>query len=187
MKMIRNAFFAVAALAAVLGFSAPPSFAASAQLCGPAGDNTGSRRVVNPNTNVAYTMDGRGCAVVDSADVGWFQSQGYVSIAPFRSVTAKGQTAAFTMILPPGTFIRDIIAQETSGATVTGGLKIGTTAGGTDVVSVLALTSLNLVTTQEVSMAKRVFSSTAPQTLFVGAVSSFNSSAVNLTVIFGYF
>lgn len=185
MKMLRTIGFAAAL--ALIGLAVPAQ-AASVVLCSPPSPSAnGSKRVVNPNTTTAYTLNALGCGVIASADVGYFLSQGFIVDSPSRSMTIAGQTAAFTMTLPAGTIIRDIIAQETSGASVTGGLKIGTTAGGTDVATGLLLGASTQIIVPEVSMSKRIFSPTAPQTLFVGAVSSFNSSAVNLTVIYEYF
>lgn len=185
MKMLRN--FGIAAALALIAFAVPAQ-AASVVLCSPTTTTSGgSKRVVNPNTSNAYTLSSVGCALIAAADVGYFQSQGYSLDTPMRSMTIAGQTAAFTMTLPAGAIIRDIIAQETSGASVTGGLKIGTTAGGTDVATGMLLPASTVIITPEVSMSKRVFSATAPQTLFVGAVSSFNSSAVNLTVVYEFF
>lgn len=177
-----------AALLAVSAFAAPAS-ASSVMMCAqkPTSGGNGPARVVNPNTSAAYVLNNIGCALIDQADQGYFASQGYTVIAPVRSVVAKGQTDRFSMTLPAGAYIQDIIAQETSGAAVTGGLKVGTTSGGTDISSNIVLGASSFAVALDVSIAKRAFSATAPQTIFVGPVTSFNSAAVNVTIIYGYF
>lgn len=90
------------------------------------------------------------------------------------------QTAAFTIDLPANCYITDIFIEETAGNAVTGGVKIGTTNGGTDVVSAFAVGANSIAMIPSASILKKVFSRSAVQTLYFGAVSSFNSA--NLTV-----
>jgi hypothetical protein len=187
MKMIRNLCLAAVALAFVVT-SILPAQASSVWLCIPVTNSAGSKRVVNPNTTNAYVTNGRGCALIGSADIGYFQSLGYAQVGTFQAIVALAQTTSFSMILPAGTFIQDIISQETSGAAITGGIKIGSTSGGSDVLAGMTVSASTLNMATDVSMSKRVFSATAPQTLFIGTVqNSFNSAALNLTIIYGYF
>lgn len=191
MKMFRNTILAAAALASAIGFSVSPAFAGSVVLCSPATDTQGSRRVTNPNTSVSYTLNGIGCGVIGSADVGYFLSQGYSLDSPFRSVVASGTANNFSAVIPAGAYIRDIIFQETSGAAVTGGMFVGSTATTSDVVSVsVAVGSKGLGVATDVGIAKKAFSATAPQTIFFGAFGSggsFNGAAVTATVVYGIF
>lgn len=188
MNMLRK--LAAAAAFSMLAIAAMPAQAANVVLCSPVSDANGPRRVVNPNTTTAYTLNGVGCALIASADVGYFLSQGFAVDGPYRSMVVSGQTSAFSLTLPAGAYIQSVILQETSGAAVTGGVKIGTTSGGTDVVAAIVMPASSLAMTSDASFGaaqKRAFSATVPQTLFFGAVSSFNGAALNATVVYTYF
>lgn len=187
MKMLRKLLFAIAAVGLLATVSAPPAEAALVRMCAPSSDTTASKRVVNPNTNVAYTFGARGCALISPLDIGYFLSQGYV-VDPPSAIAYKFVAANSSIILPPAAYIDSITVQETSAAAVTGGLKIGTTAGGTDVVAAATCGASCLITITDVSLLKRVFSATAPQQLFMGAVTNFNSGPeITVTVHYSYF
>jgi hypothetical protein len=188
-------------LAAALAFAGAaflataPAYAASVTLCefDQASKASGPRRVVNPNTGDAYVTNGQGCALILYSDVGYFQSQGWTLGTPYIAQSNQGnvQTGGLTFVLPAGTIIRDIIWQEVSNVTPTGGIRMGTTSGGSQVVAGFALAASSLVSTPEVSMLERVFPTTTsiltPTTLYVTPVTSWAGSAVDVTVIYGYF
>lgn len=56
------------------------------------------------------------------------------------------------------------------------------TNGGTDIVVAQAVSANAFVGVSDASILKRVFSETAFQQLFFGAVTSFNSSSLDITV-----
>ncbi len=190
MNMLRKAFFAAALAGLVL--AALPAQANNIAMCAPdvSGAASGPRRVTNPNTNNTVNLNSFGCGNVLSQDVGYFLSQGFGLNAPFAAVIASGIANNFTAVLPASTYIRDIIYQETSGATVTGGMFVGSAATTSDVQRGVSLAAAGLNVTSDIVMVKRAFSSSAPQTLFFGAFSaagSMNQAQVIATVIYGYF
>ncbi len=89
-------------------------------------------------------------------------------------------TAAGTFVLPKNTYIDDIIINNTTANAVTGGIKIGTTLGGTDVVTALAVGANATVYANPTGIAKRVF--TVDTTLYIDAVAAFNSASLNISV-----
>jgi hypothetical protein len=74
-----------------------------------------------------------------------------------------------------------ILVDETTGNAVTGGINIGTAAAGSQIVSAQAVSgsSLNI----DCTLLKRYFSDTNPQTVYVSAVTGWNSASVNLKLI----
>jgi len=82
-----------------------------------------------------------------------------------------------TNIVPKGYQLESIYFKNTTANAVTGGIKIGTTSGGSDVVTAepVAGNSEGLMT-----LNKKFFSSTADQTLYVNAVTSWNGASINL-------
>ncbi len=193
MTTLRKSLIAAIALASFIGLATPPAFANQVVLCAPyaASGANGSRQVTNPNTTTSYVLDGRGCGRFGTADVGYFQGQGFTGVGQLRSIITTGSANNFTAVLPAGAYISDIVFQEISGASVTGGMFVGSTATSSDVVSTsVSLSSLGYGIATNVGLAKRVFSATAPQTLYFGAfgaTGSFNSAQVRATVVYGFF
>ncbi len=58
-------------------------------------------------------------------------------------------------------------AQNLNGNTVTGGINIGSAAGGNDIVATLAVGANALIVVPNASVLKRASSTTAPTNLFV--------------------
>lgn len=190
--------FALLAFAAAFALSlAQPQKAEAAfgqVLCAPdATANTRNRTIGGTGSAVPsgtlYVLNGQGCAFIGQADVGYFLSQGYNGGQNSFSIAQTGIIAQdFTSLtLPAGAYVNGIVIRETSGAAVTGGIKIGTTAGGTDVVAAATCGSGCLISVTDVSLLKRVFSATATQKLSVDAVSSFNGAALSITVLYSLF
>lgn len=98
--------------------------------------------------------------------------------------SALAKTAAFTLasVLPEaGTYlVKQIVIVETAGNAVTGGIKIGTTSGGAEVVTAQAVGASGQV---NATLAKSVFVLAAAQTFYVDAVSAWNSANINLYVV----
>ncbi|MCH7529255.1 MAG: LamG domain-containing protein [Candidatus Marinimicrobia bacterium] len=91
----------------------------------------------------------------------------------------KGITADTTLtgVVPAGYRIRSITVEETAGNAITGGLKIGTSAGGTQVVNAQAVGASALV---DCALGTRLFSLTTAQTLYVEDVTAWNSASIDL-------
>lgn len=171
----------------------PPADAAAQVLCRPhpASGRPGPARVTAAS-GTAYNLDNRGCAVIAAADTAHFLNQGYLPGPLLESLAQSGLTAAsspspFEFNLPAGTFIQHIIVNNTTANAVTGGIKFGTTAGATDVVSALTCGASCLTFVADSALAKRVFSSTASQKIFVNAVTSLNNASLDITIVYGRF
>lgn len=95
------------------------------------------------------------------------------------------KTAAFTFPVPAGYYIKDIFVENTTANAVTGGIKVGTTDGGVDVVAALAVGANALTYVLDAALLKRIFSLTAATTLYFDAVTAFNSASLNVTIILG--
>lgn len=104
-----------------------------------------------------------------------------LAVTGVRKVVATGQTAAFTMTLPAGAIINWIVFKNTTTNVVTGGMKVGVTLGGTEVVNAVAVGNSVYVTAfplvRSVSLA-------SPATLYFDAVSAWNSANLNVTILY---
>ena len=102
----------------------------------------------------------------------------------YQRLTANGVSANSAVVtVPANCFIDLILYQETAGNTVTGGLKFGSTLAGTDVVASQTCTGGSTGHVPDSALSTKVF--TTPQTIYAGAVSSWNGAKVNLTFIIG--
>lgn len=88
-----------------------------------------------------------------------------------------GVTANTTLVVPGGYRISSLDLVETAGGTVTGGLRVGTAAAGADVVAAAPVTA-NSVTTAD--LLKNLFSATAPQTLYLEAVTAWAGASLRV-------
>lgn len=101
--------------------------------------------------------------------------------SPSRIGNYGAKTAAFQVVVPKYHRIAAITLLESNGAAVTGGINIGTTNGGSDVVAAHALGANGFV---EANVLKRIFSASADTTLYVTAVTSWNGAAVTLGLLY---
>ncbi|WGR74340.1 MULTISPECIES: hypothetical protein [unclassified Bradyrhizobium] len=194
MKSVRNLFFAALALAAAF-VSAPEARAFQNVLCAPNSMTSVAKRMVNPNTNNAYVLNGQGCAVIAQADIGWFVSQGFSAGPPFGpnilyatgTLPASGTGDIVVGSIPPGAYLQHIVINNLTANAVTGGLSFGTTANGTDIVAAATCAANCLVTVADSALLKRVFSTTAATPIHMAPVTSSNSASLNVTLVYGYF
>lgn len=84
--------------------------------------------------------------------------------------------------VPAGYFIDNISVQNTNGNIITGGLKIGTTTGGVDVLTAVAIGANSFLKIPDASLLKTAFSVTVATPLFVQTVTLWNSANINLTM-----
>lgn len=98
--------------------------------------------------------------------------------------TILAATAAGNFVLPANCVLRDIIVANTTANAITGGLKIGTTAGAVDIVAALAVGANAFVFVTDALLLKRAFSATVPQQIFYDAVTAWNSANVNIHFIY---
>jgi hypothetical protein len=85
-----------------------------------------------------------------------------------------------TVVVPAGMSILQIIIENTTGNAVVGGVKIGTSSGATDVVAAFAVASSSLTHVSDSVLLKAVFSMTADTTLYIQAVTLWNSASLNI-------
>lgn len=84
--------------------------------------------------------------------------------------------------VPAGYFIDNISIQNITGNIITGGLKIGTTTGGVDVLAAVAVGANSFLKIPDASLLKTGFSVTVATPLFVQTVTLWNSASINLTM-----
>lgn len=107
--------------------------------------------------------------------------------APGSAIILKttGLTAASSLgTLPIGAVIQQIVVQNVTVNAVTGGIKIGTTAGGVDVVAAQPVGANALTSIASASIALQVFSTVATQQLFIDAVGAWNSANVSVWILY---
>lgn len=95
-----------------------------------------------------------------------------------------GQTSASSVLIPAGAGILQIYVRNTTANAITGGLKIGTSAGADDVVSALAVDAAAFTFVADTALLKRVFSMSLDQTLYFDAVTDWNSANIDIYVTF---
>jgi hypothetical protein len=184
---MKRLLIALGLVAAFAAFDSRPADAYTVKVCSPSrsGAALGPARITAGTSGTIYSTDARGCALISSADLGDFSALGYAVESPYKSVVAKALTSAGTVVLPPSTFIQDIIVEEDSGAAPTG-VRIGTVANGSDVLATSNVSASSIVIPEDDSKSTRAFSRTLPQTLYISAA-SFGSSRLNVTILYGYF
>lgn len=101
-----------------------------------------------------------------------------VSIIALDAVTANT-----TASIPAGWAIDSVYAVNTTANAITGGLKIGTTDGGVDVVAAVALGANFVGHIPDATLLKRLFSTASAQTLYLQAVTLFNSASLNIRIV----
>lgn len=196
MKSFRALLIAGLAAASLLA-AAPPASAAQLMMCAPdaVAAATGGRRVVNPASGGgAYVLNSAGCALVAQADIGYFASQAYTVTSAQNSLIyttgalpASGTADIVGPSVPAGAYIKMIIWQNTTANAVTGGMSLGTTANGTDIVAAQALAANALVFTTDALLLKRVFSATAGTPLHFAPITSSNTANITITVVYDFF
>ena len=98
-------------------------------------------------------------------------------------VTVTAAAAAGSFNVPAGYAIQYVFIQNTTANAITGGLKFGTTAGGTDVVAAQAVGANAILSVLSADITKRIFSRTAPQTVYFTAVTAWNSASVDIKIL----
>lgn len=193
-----------AAALALLPFGGTAHAAASSQtthayLCAQQAAGTGpyNRRVVNPNTSNAYSLNGQGCALIANADIGWALSQGYTygpNIFTLQTVAFSPSTTSSTtgLVLPGYAYIVAVIVAETSGNELTDGWELGDSGSATAYTTgaACATQAANATCAAADSVLQRINATTngiSNDTLYWKCVTTCNSSsAVNITVLYSY-
>lgn len=92
-------------------------------------------------------------------------------------------TANGTISIPPGRSILQIRFRNTTANAVTGGIRIGTTTTGTDVVVAQAVAANAHLVIKDAAVLKNIFSISASTPLFIEAVTAWNSASVKVEII----
>lgn len=90
--------------------------------------------------------------------------------------------SAATFAIPRGHAIDSIYFRNRTANAVTGGIKIGTTAGGVDIVAAQAVGASAFGHVPAADLLKRFFSVTDRQVLYIDAVSAWNSASIDLYI-----
>lgn len=88
-----------------------------------------------------------------------------------------------TLTIPANHIIEEIIIENTTTNAITGGLRIGTSDGGAQVVVAQAVAASALLRILNAAILLGIFSTSAATTLYAQAVTSWNSASINITVI----
>jgi hypothetical protein len=100
--------------------------------------------------------------------------------ASFSTSRLAAVTANTTATVSKNGVIKSITIVNTTANAVTGGIKIGTTNGGTEVVAAQAVGANEILTISDASILKRIFSTSADTTLYIQAVTAWNSASLNI-------
>ena len=144
---------------------------------------TGTIKRISPSAIVST-----GCPTATLSQIGCSAPDGFTlevnsgildATSGVANIRLPGVTTNTTVTVPAGYRVSDICFTETAGHAVTGGINIGTTSGGTDVVSGFAVGafSFNCVGS---SLLKHTFSQLAATPLYIQAASAWNSASVNV-------
>lgn len=94
-----------------------------------------------------------------------------------------GKTAAFSFNVPAGYYTAQFFITNNTANAITGGLKFGTSAGGTDVITAIAVGANAVIHVPDATVLKRRYAKASAQTIFVDAVTAWNSANIDLDVI----
>lgn len=99
------------------------------------------------------------------------------------STTNAAITAAGSFVVPAGYAITQLYIVNNNANAVTGGLKFGTAAGGTQVVTAQAVAANAIVAVADSAVTLRLFSKTVAQTVYFDAVTAWNGANVDIVAI----
>lgn len=111
------------------------------------------------------------------------------AITPRRIMRAKSMQLRFTATadasfsIPAGYAMSEMYLDETAGNAITGGIHLGTTDTGNDIINALAVGASAIKHVPEASLLLRWFSRTVAQTVYLTAVTAWNSASLNVCII----
>jgi len=108
------------------------------------------------------------------------------ALSPRTKIRLLAVSSNTTFVVPANTILDKISIENTTANAITGGLNVGTTALASDVVLASAVGANALVVLSGSQLSKQFFSSSAPQTIYVSAVTSWNSASVNFSMFLEY-
>lgn len=197
MKSITRFIFGLA-LAGLALLPRHEAHAAGLIMCAPDPSNAaaGPRTFGGANSAVPsqtlYALNSAGCVYVVNGDVGYFRSQGFTEGPEhIKSITVTGVLTGTTAVslgsLPANAVIREILVLNTTTNAVTGGIDVGTTSGGADVVSALTCAASCFTFVADSALLKRMFSATVAQPLFANGHTAGNSANLTIEILYTLF
>lgn len=162
------------------------------------GATTGTRTIGGTLSAVPsgtlYTLNGQGCALVAIGDLAYFLSQGFTPAAQTGMIQFAGLTSAASAtsvqigVLPQGAIIQTIFMAETAGAAITGGVAVGTTSSGTNIVTAQTLGANSATVLADTAVTKIITSSgtTIANPVFATCVTSCNAGSVTITIVYWF-
>jgi hypothetical protein len=188
--------YLLATLALALCGSIPRADAASVVLCPSSRSQAGSAagQISIVNLSQTYSADSAGCVVASGfADIAIFHSAGYTEPGKHRTILfstgiAAGTTDFVVGILPAKAYIEEIIFSNSVAAAVTGGISVGTTANGTNIVAAQAVgasTDVGVPGSALLLPVPVTTSLAAP--IHIAAVTGWNGANVTVTITYGYY
>lgn len=101
------------------------------------------------------------------------------------TVQTLAVVANTTVSIPAGYQILAISMRNTTANAVTGGIRIGTSDAGIDVAVAIAVAGSAIIGVPDATILKKYFSSSVATTLFVQAVTLWNSASLNISFLLG--
>ena len=92
-------------------------------------------------------------------------------------------TSNGTVSVPAAYAIMGLVLRNTTANAITGGVRIGTTDGGIDVAVAIAVGASAIIGVPDATVLKKYFSASAATTLYIQAVTSWNSASLNVAVV----
>lgn len=106
---------------------------------------------------------------------------GAIDDTKYKSALTQTTAGSISSCVTAKYAITHIFIENTTANAITGGLKIGTTAGATDVVAAQAVGANALIVISDASILKRLFNTgSTAQTIYFDAVTSWNSASINI-------
>jgi len=97
-------------------------------------------------------------------------------------VEVDNAVVAGSFSVPAGYVIESIAIFNNTANAITGGLKFGTAAGGTQVITAQAVGASALLVVADSALTLRAFSTTAAQIVYFDAVTAWNSADIDIRV-----
>lgn len=125
--------------------------------------------------------------VIPDGGVAWIMFDGSANVwsldnSQTRTVALTAVAANTSFVVPNGYGIRSIFLVNTTANAVTGGVKLGTTSGATDVIVAQAVAANAKLKVADSALLLNIFSITADQTLFLQAVTAWNSASLSVWI-----
>lgn len=100
-----------------------------------------------------------------------------------KLVKLSAVTSNTTATIPAGHMIVGVTVFNTTANAITGGVRVGTTDGGVDVVIALAIGASAVIGVPAATLLKTYFSASVDQTLYLQTVTAWNSASIDVSIL----